>query len=93
MAFVYILRCCDRSFYVGVTTDLDTRLREHNEGLGGAYTFKRRPVEMVYFERFDSTHAARVRERQLKGWTRVKKEALIAGKLNVLKRLSRRRKK
>ena len=93
MAFVYILRCCDSSFYVGITSDLDTRLREHNEGLGGAYTFKRRPVEMVYLEYFDSSHAVRMRERQLKGWTRAKKEALIARKPNVLKRLSRRRKK
>ena len=89
MAFVYILRCCDDSLYVGVTNDLDLRVQEHNDGLGGSYTFKRRPVEMVYSESCDSTLSARRRERQLKGWTRAKKEALIARNVKELKRLSR----
>ena len=90
MAFVYILRCSDKSLYIGVTTDLELRLREHNEGLGASYTFKRRPVEMIYSEPFESTAAARARERQLKRWTRVKKESLIAGHLKTLKGISRR---
>jgi putative endonuclease len=92
MAFVYILRCCDNSLYIGVTLHLDLR-REHNEGLGASYTFKRRPVQLVYSERFESTRAARARERPLKGWTRIKKESLIIGHLRTLKGISRRSRK
>jgi predicted GIY-YIG superfamily endonuclease len=93
MHFVYIARCADDSLYVGVTTDLDYRLRVHNEGRCGAYTRNRRPVTLVYAERHDSFEAAFAREHQLKGWTRQKKEALIAGDASRLKQLSRRRKK
>jgi putative endonuclease len=93
MAFVYILRCCDNSLYIGVTTDLELRLREHYEGVGASHTCKRRPVQLVYSERLESTRAARARERQLKGWTRIKKEALIAGDFRTLKGISRRSRK
>jgi predicted GIY-YIG superfamily endonuclease len=89
MHFVYIVRCADDSLYVGLTTDLDNRLRVHDEGRCGAYTKDRRPVTLVYFERHDSFEAAFARESQLKGWTRQKKEALIAGNLKALKRFSR----
>ena len=88
---VYILRCADKSLYIGHTTSLSARLRAHNEGRGAAYTFKRRPVALVYTERLPSRLAAIRRERQLKRWTRKKKEALIRGDLATLRILSKRR--
>ena len=91
MPFVYMLRCSDDSLYVGYTEDVDSREQTHNEGRGGAYTARRRPVRLVYVERCASSRAARERERQLKRWSGVKKEALIAGDVIHLKLLSRRR--
>jgi len=93
MPWVYILRCSDKSLYVGHTDDLDSREKTHNEGRGSRYTAQRRPVHVVYFERHDSTENAIARERQVKRWTRSKKEVLITGNLATLKTLSRRRKK
>jgi putative endonuclease len=54
MYYVYILRCADDSFYVGSTQDIDSRVEAHNDGRGAAYTFKHRPVYLVYSEVFDS---------------------------------------
>jgi len=90
--YVYILECADGSYYIGVSFDPGMRLQRHNDGLGGSYTKKRRPVKLVFSERHDSEQAALLRERQLKRWTRQKKAALIAGKFPELHRLSRRRK-
>ena len=86
---VYILRCNDGSYYVGVTNDLEARLALHNSGQGPKFTALRRPVELVYAEPCDTLAAARRREIQVKKWTRVKKEALIASRPATLKRLSR----
>ena len=91
MAWVYILRCADASLYVGHTDDLEARERTHNEGRGGSYTARRRPVRILYSERIPSLDDARRRERQLKRWSGQKKEALVAGNATELKRLSRRR--
>jgi predicted GIY-YIG superfamily endonuclease len=88
---VYILRCSDRSYYVGSTTNLEARLQEHQNGKGGSFTSRRRPIELVYSERFLDRQHAIEREQQLKGWTVRKKEALIRGDLKTLKRLSTRR--
>ena len=88
MAWVYILRCGDASLYVGHTVNLDERERAHNEGRGGPHTAKRRPVKVVYAERAPSLDCARRRERQLKRWSGQKKEALVAGNMLELKRLS-----
>jgi putative endonuclease len=77
--FIYILRCKDGSDYVGVATDVEDRVREHNAGQGPAFTKKRRPVELVYSEQHESYQSARKREAQLKGWRREKKEWLISG--------------
>ena len=88
MPWVYILRCADASLYVGHTADLKTRERTHNEGHGGTYTAKRRPVRLIYSEEFATLEEARDRERQLKRWSGVKKEALIARNTSELKRLS-----
>ena len=85
-----ILRCADDSLYIGSAQDLDARVKAHNEGRGAAYTFKHRPVRLVYSQSFGSEDAALTRERQLKRWSRGKKEALIKGDLERLKRLSKR---
>jgi len=86
MAFCYILQCADGCYYVGSTGDLDARLVKHLEGSGSKYTAARRPAILVFAEEFTTIEGARARERQLKGWTRAKKEALIAGDMAALKR-------
>ena len=91
MCYVYILRCANRSFYVGSAQDLEARLKDHNDGRGAAYTFKHSPVSLVYSEALGSEPEAVTREPQLKRWNRAKKEALIAGDLEKLKYLSKRR--
>ncbi len=83
--FVYILRCSDGKYYVGVTNDVDRRLAEHQEGLDpSCFTYERRPVELVLVERYQYNQHAIDREKQLKGWSRKKKEALIAGDESAL---------
>jgi predicted GIY-YIG superfamily endonuclease len=89
--YVYILRCRDGSFYVGYTTNTEARVRAHNLGLGAAHTYKHGPVELVYSEPHPTRLGAIRRERQLKRWTRKKKEALIRGDLARLRALSKRR--
>ena len=91
MYYVYILRCSDDSFYVGSTQDLQDRVHAHNAGRGSAYTFKRRPVRAVYTEVFHTEAQAIKRERQLKRWSVAKKQSLIDGDIESLKRLSKRR--
>ncbi|MCO6187216.1 GIY-YIG nuclease family protein [Rhizobium sp. L1K21] len=88
---VYILRCRDGSYYTGLTKqNIEARLWEHNEGIYQGYTFKRRPVELVFMEVYDRIIDAIARERQIKGWNRRKKEALIAQNYEGLPDLSRR---
>jgi tRNA/rRNA methyltransferase len=83
--YVYIVRCADQSLYIGETDDLDFRLTKHNDGSACVFTRRRRPVVLVYSEVHPTREAALKRERQLKGWTRAKKEALIAGDSSLLK--------
>ena len=87
--FVYILRCADGSYYVGYAKDVRERVEPHNAGRAAGWTDARRPVVLVYSEPAASLTAAVRRERQLKGWTRAKKVALIRGDTADLKRLSR----
>jgi putative endonuclease len=89
MMYVYILECSDHSFYTGVTNDIDRRFEEHQSGENKeAYTYSRRPVKLVYSEFFiDPTDAINF-EKQIKGWTRKKKIALINGDFKALVRLS-----
>jgi putative endonuclease len=89
MAFIYILQCADATFYVGHTENLALREQTHNEGKGSRYTAARRPVRMVYAEEHASAGSAIARERQLKGWTHKKKEALIRGDRPTLMALAR----
>lgn len=90
MAFVYILKCSDDSYYVGSTTNLTKRIEEHNNGVGANYTKKKLPVKLVYYEECQSIESAFLRERQLHGWSRKKKEALINNMHEKLPELSKR---
>jgi putative endonuclease len=84
MAHMYILECVDGSYYTGSTTDLERRFEQHQCGEGARHTAKRLPVKLVYCEFFDRVADAFAREKQVQGWTRKKKEALIAGDTNLL---------
>jgi len=91
MHYVYILKCCDESYYIGYTTNVDKRLKEHNEGSGGRNTRIKRPTELLYMEKFEDKFQALKREAQIKRWTRAKKESLIKGDYNLLHKLSKSR--
>jgi len=87
--FVYILLCSDNSYYTGITNDMDRRMYEHTNGLDpNSYTCKRRPVKMVFCENFNDVNQAIAFEKQVKGWNRKKKEAIIAGNWDLLPGLS-----
>lgn len=86
--WVYILECSDGSFYTGSTIDLENRLMQHQEGAGANYTRKRLPVTLIYVEAYSAIAKAFYREKQIQGWSRAKKEALIAGKLADLSQLA-----
>lgn len=91
-AWVYMLECADRSFYVGSTRDtLDARIAQHDAGVFGGYTASRRPVRLVWSEHFQRIVDAVAAERQIKGWSRAKKKALIASDWERLSHLARRR--
>ena len=78
--YVYILLCSDKSYYTGVTSDLGGRLYDHQTGSDPkAYTFKRRPLTLVFNEMFYDINQAIAFEKQVKGWRREKKEAIIRG--------------
>lgn len=90
-ATLYILRCADQSYYVGTTRgDLERRVAEHNEGTFGGYTASPRPVTLLFSQHFSVITDAIAAERQIKGWSRAKKEALVAGKFDRLPNLSQR---
>ncbi len=88
--YVYILQCSDASYYTGMTNDLERRLEEHHAGLiASCYTFERRPVVLRYHESYKYVNDAIAREKQIKRWSRRKKEALIAGDIDALSRLAK----
>ena len=89
---VYIVHCMDDSYYTGITNDVERRLYEHNVGENErAYTFRRRTVKLVFTYHFEDVNEAIVFEKQIKGWSRKKKEALIQGKWEELPALSKSR--
>ncbi|KAB0681256.1 GIY-YIG nuclease family protein [Aureimonas leprariae] len=91
-ATVYILRCADGSYYTGLTKQpIESRVWEHNEGIYEGFTKRRRPVTLVFTETYDRMLDAIAREKQIKGWSRAKKEALIALDYKALPALSRNR--
>lgn len=89
MPWMYILRCADDSYYVGSTTNLERRLWEHNEGISARYTARRRPVELAYSAEFPDVAQAYAAEKQVQGWSRAKREALIRGDFEALPGLAK----
>ena len=88
MPYMYILECADGSYYPGSPWNLEKRLWEHQNGQGANHTAKHLPVKLVYFEEGDRIEDAYYREKQIQGWSRKKKLALIAGDSNALHRLA-----
>lgn len=84
MPYVYILKCSDGSYYVGQTSDIEQRLAQHKDGAYKGYTSTRRPVTLLWHQKVQTDDEAFQLERKLKGWTRAKKEALIAGKFEQI---------
>jgi putative endonuclease len=87
--YVYILECADQSLYVGVTNNIERRVSQHNEGIGGYFTSKRLPAKLVFVEEVTDINYAIQREKQIKGWRRAKKQALIDSKFKQLQILSK----
>jgi putative endonuclease len=89
MAWVYILECSDGSYYTGSTIDLERRFFQHASGVGGAaYTRRRLPVKLVFAEEYARVDEAYAREKQIQGWSRAKRQALIARSYESLPNLS-----
>jgi putative endonuclease len=88
-SYVYILECADGSYYTGSTKDLGKRLWQHQHGEGANYTQERLPVKLVYCEAYDRIEDAFWREKQVQGWSRLKKQALIGENNDKLVELSK----
>jgi predicted GIY-YIG superfamily endonuclease len=87
--YLYILRCADGSYYTGTTrTTLELRIAQHNDGTFDGYTARRRPVILLFSQEFANITDAIAAERQVKNWSRAKKEALIRGDYETLRSLS-----
>ena len=86
--FVYILECSDGSYYTGSTKDLKRRIAQHQMGKGANHTRKRLPVKLLYYEEYNRIDEAFHREKQIQGWSRKKKKALIDGHPELLHKLA-----
>lgn len=86
--FMYILECANGSYYTGSTIDLEQRFEQHQNGEGANHTKKHLPVKLVYYEEFQRIDEAFYREKQVQGWSRKKKEALINGTHELLPKLA-----
>ena len=92
LSYVYILKCADESYYTGVTSNLEKRLIEHNIGkYQGSYTYSRRPIQLVFYAEFTNIEIAFEKEKQIKKWSRLKKEALINGDYDQLPNLAKKK--
>ena len=90
--YVNIVECADGLYYTGVTNNLDRRMYEHNQGINSdCFTYKRRPVVLKYYEYYNHINNAIEREKQLKGWSRRKKEALFREDYEALVKFSKRK--
>ena len=87
--WIYILRCADQSYYTGHTDNFEKRIAEHESGEIEGYTSTRLPVRLVFSEQFPTREEALACERQIKGWSRKKKEALMRGDWAKIRRLAR----
>jgi putative endonuclease len=91
-SYVYILKCSDKTYYTGVTSNIPKRLKEHQKGIHkNSYTFKRRPLELVFYAEFTDINIAIEKEKQIKKWSRAKKEALINGEFDSLINLAKKK--
>ncbi len=89
-SFVYILKCSDDSYYTGITSNLTKRIVEHKTGKNlDSYTFSRKPIDLVFYAEFTDINLAIQSEKQIKNWSRVKKEALINGEFEKLPNLAK----
>ncbi len=86
--YMYILECSDGSYYTGSTKNIERRLKQYQNGKGANHTKKRLPVKLLYYEHYNRIDTAFYREKQVQGWTRAKKEALMRGELETLPGLS-----
>jgi putative endonuclease len=87
--YTYILRCFDDTYYVGSTKNITRRVAQHQNGIGAEYTKRRLPVVLMYYEEYDRIDTAFYREKQIQGWSRKKREALINGKNYLLPGLAK----
>ena len=91
-SYVYILKCADKSYYTGVTSNLEERIKEHNSGkYKESYTHTRRPLSLVFYAEFIDINLAIEKEKQIKKWSRVKKEALINCEFDSLPNLAKKK--
>ena len=87
--YVYILECSDKLLYVDITNDIERRLNEHNKGLNkSCFTFKRRPIELIFYQDFNNVEQAIYFEKKIKKWSAKKKRALAEGNYDMLKILA-----
>ncbi len=90
--FVYIVECSDGSYYTGVTNNVESRIEQHNSGANTkSYTYSRRPVALRYCQHFYDINKAITWEKQVKGWSRKKKEALFTEDWERIKLLARKK--
>ena len=90
--YVYILLCSDKTYYVGVTNNLEHRFEQHQEGINPqCYTFSRRPLQLMFYELFNNPLDAIAFEKKIKKWSKSKKEALISKNYNLLPELSKKK--
>jgi len=86
---LYVLECSDGTLYIGHTDRLEERMRQHDSGYADAYTAKRKPLKLLHVEEFESRYDALAMERKLKGWSKAKKLAYIAGDWHAIRVLSK----
>ena len=90
--YVYLLECSDNTYYTGITSDLETRVESHQSGKHqDSYTASRRPVELVFYCEFTEAAKAIETEKQIKKWSRAKKQALISGDFDSLPNLAKKK--
>lgn len=87
-AYMYILKCSNGKYYTGSTVNLENRLIQHQNGEGANFTKKFLPIELVFFQEFNTIEEAFIREKQVQGWSRKKKQAIINGEFDKLPELS-----
>jgi len=92
VSYIYILKCSDNSYYTGVTTNLEQRFKQHQSGFyKGSFTYFRRPLSLVFYATFTNINLAIDKEKQIKKWSRAKKEALIDDRFEALPNLAKKK--